>query len=60
MSEQEIMAKKEEKKEKTRVRLRYKHRVPHKPTRVHRDRTKYTRKGKVKRVVEKQLHEDES
>jgi len=26
----------------------YKHRVPHKPTRVFKDRKKYTRKGKVK------------
>ncbi|MBN2620497.1 hypothetical protein JXB22_05330 [candidate division WOR-3 bacterium] len=26
----------------------YKHRVPHKPTRAHRNRKKYTRKGKIK------------
>jgi len=30
------------------IKSSYKRRTPHKPTKVHKDRTKYTRKGKSK------------
>jgi len=36
----------------------YKHRVPHKPTKVHRNKKKYTRKGKVKNKKDKGLLEN--
>jgi hypothetical protein len=32
-----------------------KRRTPHKPTQVHRDKTKYTRKGKIKNKRDKEL-----
>ena len=44
--------------EKTKIIASYKHRVPHKPTKVHRDKKKYTRKGKTRDQREKELIED--
>ena len=41
------MKRKKERKEEIVVKPHYKHRVPHKPTIVHRDRKKYSRKGKT-------------
>ncbi len=41
--------------EKIKIKPSYKHRVPHKPTRVHRDRTKYTRKGRVAERIRKKI-----
>ena len=40
------------------VKPRRKRRAPHKPTRVHRDKTKYTRKGKIKNKRKKELQTD--
>jgi hypothetical protein len=37
------------------IKRSYKHRVPHKPTRAHRNRKKYTRKGKIREQIEKEL-----
>jgi hypothetical protein len=44
--------------EKTKIKPSYKHRVPHKPTKVHRNRKKYTRKGKTRDQREKELIEN--
>ncbi len=40
--------KKKKTKEEITIKPSYKHRVPHKPTKVHRNKKKYTRKGKAK------------
>gem|GEM_PF-1540417 len=40
--------KKKKTKEEITIKPNYKHRVPHKPTKVHRNKKKYTRKGKAK------------
>jgi len=37
------------------IKPHYKHRVPHRPTRVHRNRKKYTRKGKTREQLRKEL-----
>jgi hypothetical protein len=36
----------------------YKHRVPHKPTKVHRNKKKYTRKGKAKDKQQEEVLSD--
>ena len=49
---------KSKKKVKITVKPRRKRRAPHKPTQVHRDKTKYTRKGKTKDKRKKELEVD--
>jgi hypothetical protein len=50
--------KKKKPEEKIKIKASYKHRVPHKPTKVHRNKKKYTRKGKTRDQCEKELIED--
>lgn len=42
------MVKNKNSKNEIKIKPSYKHRAPHKPTQVHKDKKKYTRKGKQK------------
>ncbi|MGB3479369.1 MAG: hypothetical protein WBB67_09430 [bacterium] len=50
--------KKKKPEEKIKIKPSYKHRVPHKSTKVHRDKKKYTRKGKARDKRQIELIED--
>jgi len=49
------MTKNKKNEEEIKIKPSYKHRVPHKPTKVHRNKKKYTRKGKTKNKVRKEI-----
>lgn len=49
------MAKNKKNEEEIKIKPSYKHRVPHKPTKVHRNKKKYTRKGKTKNKIRKEI-----
>ena len=49
------MAKNKKNDEEIKIKPSYKHRVPHKPTKVHRNKKKYTRKGKTKNKIIKEI-----
>ena len=53
-----IMKKQSKKKTVITVKPSYKRRVPHKPTRPHRDKTKYTRKGKPRNRRHNELRKE--
>jgi hypothetical protein len=53
-----VKKKKKKKKEEIIIKPRYKHRAPHKPTQIHRNKKKYTRKGKPRDKRQKELLED--
>ena len=50
--------KKKKTEEKIKIKPNYKHRVPHKPTKVHRNKKKYIRKGKAMDKRQKELLTD--
>lgn len=49
------MTKNKKNDEEIKIKPSYKHRVPHKPTKVHRNKKKYTRKGKTKNKIIKEI-----
>ncbi|MCK4250002.1 hypothetical protein KAX97_01035 [candidate division WOR-3 bacterium] len=49
------MAKNKKNEEEIKIKPSYKHRVPHKPTKVHRNKKKYSRKGKTKNKIRKEI-----
>ena len=49
------MTKNKKNEKEIKIKPSYKHRVPHKPTKVHRNKKKYTRKGKTKNKVRKEI-----
>lgn len=49
------MAKNKKNDEEVKIKPSYKHRVPHKPTKVHRNKKKYSRKGKTKNKIIKEI-----
>jgi len=49
------MTKNKKNEKEIKIKPSYKHRVPHKPTKVHRNKKKYTRKGKTKNKIIKEI-----